>query len=403
LLQGEEGRSVRAWRTVCHLPLNHAFEQWNTVLMPLIAPVVPHFGEEAARFSETLFDVAPDFYASVPRHWQKLAGRVLVGIENTSWEKRKLYQLAMAIGRRHLQARWEKRTDGLLGLAYFLAYHLAFRPILDKLGLKRVRVAITAGGPIPTEVQVLWQIWGVNLKNLYGQTEAGFISVQREPFPEPGSAGRAAPSVNLRIGEDGEILMQSRARFSGYLGDAPVAENAWFPTGDVGEIDERGVLRLLDRKKDIFITAGGKNVAPLVTENLLRASQYVSEAIVVGDGRKYLTALIEIDSDTVSQWARAQGITYGSFEDLARAPQVCALIEKEVARANEHLARVEQIKAVRIIPRELDPELEGEPVTPTRKVKRSQMIEQFRGLVESMYDDDEEGRLAAEAGLRRKP
>lgn len=389
------------FRTVCHLPLNHAFEQWNTVLLPLMAQVVPHFGEDAARFAETLFDVAPDYYASVPRHWQKLASRMLVGIENTSPEKRALYRLAMKVGRKYVQARWAGRASPALSLAYQLAYYAVFRPILDKLGMKRVRVAMTAAGAIPAEVQALWQIWGINLRNLYGQTEAGFISVQMGDFPAPGDVGKPAPSVNARIGDDGEILIQSKACFVGYLGEPALAPDEWFPTGDVGAIDERGALRIVDRKKDIFITAGGKNITPLAIENLMKSSPYISEAIVVGDGRNYLSALVEIDPDPVAQWARSRGITYGSFEELATNTRVAGLVEGEVQRLNQELARVEQIKVIRVIPRELDPEAEGEPVTPTRKVKRKLMYERFKDLVESMYQDSEERRITSEVDLGR--
>jgi long-chain acyl-CoA synthetase len=384
------------FRTVCHLPLNHAFEQWNTVLLPLMAEVVPHFGEDAARFAETLFDVAPDYYASVPRHWQKLASRMLVGIENTSPEKRALYRLAMKVGRTYVRAHWEGRPSPALSLAYKVAYLGVFRPILDKLGMKRVRVAMTAGGAIPVEVQTLWQIWGINLRNLYGQTEAGFISVQMGEYPPPGDVGQLAPSVKVRIGEDGEILIQSTARFQGYLGEPAIGPDDWFPTGDVGTLDEAGVLKIVDRKKDLFITAGGKNVSPLAIENLMKSSPYISEVIVVGDGRSYLSALVEIDPDPVAQWARSRGITYGSFEELATHARVAELIEGEVQRLNQQLARVEQIKVVRIIPRELDPEAEGEPVTPTRKVKRKLMYQRFKDLVESMYQDTEEQRITSE-------
>lgn len=384
---------AQGWRTICHLPLNHAFEQWNSVLLPLIAPVTPHFGEDAARFSETLFEVAPDLYASVPRFWQKMAAQVLVALDNTSPEKRLVYDWAMRVGRRYVQARWQGHPSLALRLAYRLAWLLAFRPILDKLGLTRVRVGVTAGGPIPCEVQTLWQIWGVNLKNLYGQTEAGFVSVQRTDFPRPGDVGTVCNSVEVRLAPDGEILVRSPGSCIGYWQNMEASRelrvNGWIRTGDVGELLPNGALRLIDRKKDIIITAGGKNISPLTLEDRLRASRYISEAVVFGEGRKYLTALIEIDYETVAQWARAQGLTYSSFTDLATHEAVVRLLRDEVARVNRTLARVEQIKDFRIIPRELDPEAEGEPVTPTRKVKRQSMYERFRDLVEAMYDESE--------------
>jgi long-subunit acyl-CoA synthetase (AMP-forming) len=157
-------------------------------------------------------------------------------------------------------------------------------------------------------------------------------------------------------------------------------------------------LRLIDRARDFIVTSGGKSLSPAFIENLLRASPYVAEAMVIGHGKKYLTALIEIDFDAVSDWARSHNVAYTGFTSLAENPEVCQLLEREVARANAELARVEQLKAFRILPKALDPEEEGEPVTPTRKVKRTLMIERFRELVDAMYDDSEERLLAAGAG-----
>jgi long-chain acyl-CoA synthetase len=157
-------------------------------------------------------------------------------------------------------------------------------------------------------------------------------------------------------------------------------------------------LRLIDRARDFIVTTGGTSLSPAVIENLLRASPYVAEAMVIGHGKKYLTALIEIDFDAVSDWARSHNVAYTGFTSLAENPEVCQMLEREVARANAELARVEQLKAFRILPKALDPEEEGEPVTPTRKVKRTLMIERFRELVDAMYDDSEERLLAAGAG-----
>jgi long-chain acyl-CoA synthetase len=165
-------------------------------------------------------------------------------------------------------------------------------------------------------------------------------------------------------------------------------------TGDVGEWDN-GNLRLVDRARDFIETSGGKTISPSLIENLLRASPYVGEAIVFGHGRKYLTALIEIDLDAVSDWARNNDVSYTGFTSLATNAQVEALLAREIERANADLARVEQIKAFRILPKELDPEQEGEPVTPTRKVKRKLMYVRFKSLVDGMYDETEERLLSA--------
>ena len=179
---------------------------------------------------------------------------------------------------------------------------------------------------------------------------------------------------------------------------AVLGDGGWMHTGDVGEWRD-GNLRLIDRARDFLVTSGGKTISPSFIENILRASPYIAEAIVLGHGRKYLTALIEIDFDTAAEWARSNDVAYTGFTSLAQNARITALIGGEVDKANGQLARVEQIKAFRILPKVLDPEEEGEPVTPTRKVKRGQMYERFKALVDEMYDDDEEERaLAATAG-----
>lgn len=388
------------WRTVCHLPLNHIFEQFNTVMLPLFGAVIPHFGDRLSRPTQTIFEVAPELYASVPRYWQKLADHVLVGLDNTTRLKKTVYDLAMKVGRRSLQCRWQGRRPLWLRFLYGLARQAAFRPILDKVGMKRVKVGVTAGGSIPREVQTLWQIWGVNLRNLYGQTEAGFIAVQEGEFPCPGDVGSPAPSVALQTASDGEILIRAPGTFVGYWEDEVANREAgqsdWVATGDVGLLTPEGRLRIVDRKKDIFITQGGKNISPQGIEDQLRSSPYVSEAVVFGEGQKYLAALIEIDYETVSQWARGRGLLFGGFGDLASSPEVHKLIEQTVGEVNSQLARVEQVKTFRILPRMLDPEVEGEPVTPTRKVKRGTMYDRFRELVDSMYDSKESRRIAGQ-------
>jgi len=393
----------RPWRTVCHLPLNHIFEQYNNVMLPLLGRVIPYFGERRSQATETLFDVAPDLYASVPRYWQKLASHILVGLENTSWLKRHIYAVSMSIGRRVLQARSCGRRPLWLEILWQFARLVAFQPLLDKVGLKRVKVGVNGGGPIPHDVQQLWQIWGINLKNLYGQTEAGFVSVQQEDFPQPGSVGKAAPGVTLRLASDGEILVSGPGTFVGYWRDEQATvetkRDGWISTGDVGTLGPEGNLAIVDRKRDIFITQGGKNISPQAIEERLRASPYISEAVVFGDARKYLSALIEIDEETVFQWARSRGLAYGGLTDLVASPEVQQLIQEVLAGVNSQLSRPEQIKAFRIFPRSLDPELEGEPVTPTRKVKRKLMYERFRELVESMYSEDEMSRIAGQVTM----
>jgi long-chain acyl-CoA synthetase len=334
----------------------------------------------------------------VPRYWSKLASRIIVGIESSSAAKRAGYRAAMRVGQAYRRRRWQGERPIMLGGLYALARLTVFDRMLKKLGLHRVRIALSAGAPLPAEVQALWQVWGVNLKNLYGQTEAGVVTAQFDSFPRPGSVGRPYPDADIRLGADDEIIARSPGCFAGYWGEETASADVLRPdgihTGDVGKLDDRGDLRIVDRKKDIVITAGGKNVSPSLIETLLKSSPYISEASVIGEGRKYLTVLIELDVGTVSEWARANNVLYTSYQSLATNPSIYRLIEQQVTRGNEQLGRVEQVKAFRILDRELDPEVEGEAVTPTRKIKRALLQQHFGHLIDQMYGNDEEQRIA---------
>lgn len=403
-------------RTVIYLPLCHVLGRDIAITLPLIGGVVPHFGEDPDDLGTTLFEVAPTVLVTVPRYLQKFAAGVLVGIRNTSALKAAAYERAMRIARAHARARWDGLDSPALAASAAIARAAVLRPILSKLGFDRLRLVLCGGAPLPADTAALWQVWGVDVREIYGQTEeaGAIVSGQRGPFPRPGDVGEIADGWEMRLvpvddvppspgaSARGEVWIRGDRRFEGYW-NAPQAsaevlvEDGWLRTGDVGELRD-GRLRLVDRARDFIVTAGGKTLSPATIENELRSSPYVAEAIVVGHARKYLTALVEIDYDTVSDWARAQGLSYTGFASLVGMPQVTSLLDAEIARINERFARVETIKAFRILPKVLDPEAEGEPVTPTRKVKRRQMEARFAELIESMYGDDEARLLAAGAG-----
>ncbi len=398
--------------TVVFLPLCHVLGRDIAITLPLICGIVPHFGEDVEDLATTLFEVAPTVLFAVPRYLQKFAASVLVAIRNTSPVKARAYAAAISVARRVLRRRWEGRSAGADALPYALARALVFRPVLDKLGFVRLRLLVSGGAPLPLETAALWQMWGVNVCEMYGQTEeaGAIVAGQRGPFPRPGDVGDLAAGWTMQLVDEtgaihptrGEIWLRGDWHFDGYWNNPQataevMGEDGWLRTGDVGELVD-GRLRLVDRARDFIVTAGGKTLSPAYVENALRASPYVAEAIVIGHARKYLTALIEIDFDTVSDWARANAVTYTSFTQLVQTPQVVALMQQEIERANGQLSRVETIKAFRILPKSLDPEEEGEPVTPTRKVKRRQMEQRFAALIESMYGDGEERLLAAGVG-----
>lgn len=398
-LQGFPELETAGQRVITHLPLAHLVERSMSLCLMLIADVTPHIGEEVDNLRETLVEVEPTFFHAVPRVWEKIASHIQVNMDRSDPVKRLSYRAAMAIARRHVKYVWaRKRPPTWLATSYALARLLVFKPMLMKVGLHKVQAALTAGAPIPPTVQAFWQIWGVNLRNLYGITEHTLVLCQSEPFQEPGDAGVPLYPKEVRLGSDGEILVRGPGMFVGYWKNEKATSEAiqdgWLHTGDVAQVMDNGHFRIIDRKKDIMVTSGGKNISPSEIESLLKASSYISEAVLFADARKFPSALIEIDFDTVSDWARQHGIVYTGFTSLAQHQRVIDLIAAEIEKSNTQLARVEQVKKFRIIPKELDPE-EGD-TTPTRKVKRRHIYTMFQNLVEDMYRDDQEARIDVE-------
>lgn len=391
-------------RTVVYLPLCHVLGRDVASTLPLFTRLVPHFGEDPEDLPTTFFETAPTVIFTVPRYLQKFASQILVGIMNSSRIKRVSYDFAMRFARAYARRRWSGSVNAAQETIYRTFHGAIFRPILNKLGFDKLELVVSGGAPLPAETMALWHMYGINVVEMYGQTEGagGIVAGQRGPFPQPGNVGTAPEGWQVKLGDDGEVLVKSEDLFDGYWNNDQAtqelrAEGGFWHTGDIGEWTN-GSLKLVDRARDFIVTAGGKTLSPSAIESSLRASPYIAEAVVFGHARKYLTALIEIDFDTVADWARSRDVSYTGFTSLAESADVRKLIRVEVDRANSDLARVEQIKVFRILPKALDPEEEGEPVTPTRKVKRGQMYERFKTLVEEMYDDSESRLLAGEVG-----
>ena len=384
-------------RAVSHLPMAHLIERSMSMCLPLIADVVPHIGEEVEDLPGTLYEVQPTFINVVPRILEKIASQVVIGMQRSSYVKRLAYGAAVRVGELYRAACWKGNVPGLaVRTLYGLATHLVFRPLLKKAGLSKIRTILCAGAPLPQKIQETWEIWGVNVRNLYGITEGGYVLCQRAAFPSPADGGVAIFPREVQLGSDGELMVRGPGLFRGYWrndeGTRATMQDEWLTTGDIAEDNGQGEFRIVDRKKDIMITSGGKNIAPSEIESLLKGSPYISEVALVGDGRKFVTALIEIDFGSVSEWARQNKIIYTSFQSLVSHSQVVDLIGREIERVNSRLARVEQVKKFRILPKELDPE-EGD-TTPTRKIKRKHLYALFGELIEGMYEEVP----AAEAG-----
>lgn len=393
-------------RTVAHLPLSHVVARVCIVITPLIGEIVPFFCEEIDEFGHTLREVAPNFVIMPPRFYEKFAAQLLVGIETSTPAKRWAYHLAEKVGRKALTYRRAKKPLPLgLKLLDILARKIVFDQLLEKIGFARTTVAFTGSAPMPPQIVETWQMWGVDLRELYGVTEACGISIaQYDAFPEPGNIGVAAslPGFEFKLSEQNEILLRSPMLFSEYWGrpDATaevIDSEGWYHTGDVAEIVGDQRIKLMDRLRDIIVTSGGKTLSPQQIEKVMKGSPYISEAVVFGDGRRYITSLFELDYTTVSEWARTYKVPYTSYTNLVTQPEVIKLIEGEVERANQYLSRVEQVKAFRIIPMELDPE-QGE-TTPTRKIKRSLMYQMFSELVEEMYRSERSASSAKQKAV----
>jgi long-chain acyl-CoA synthetase len=391
-------------RTVVYLPMCHVLGRDVAITLPLMSPLVPHFGEDAEDFATTLFEVGPTVMFTVPRYLQKFASHVLVAVLNSSRLKRAAYDSAMRFAQIYVRSRWDGQTTMAQDLLYGILRVGVFRPILNKLGFDKLELVVSGGAGLPAETAALWHMYGVNVVEMYGQTEeaGGIIAGQRGPFPRPGNVGKAVDGLEVRLSGDSEVLVRGPDLFEGYWHNEDATRevkgaDGWLRTGDIGEWQD-GALRLVDRARDFLVTSGGKTISPSFIENTLRASPYVAEVVVFGHGRKYLTAIIEIDFDTVADWARTNDVAYTGFTSLTAHPSIERLIRSEIDKTNAVLARVEQIKSFRILPKALDPEEEGEPVTPTRKVKRKLMYERFKELIEEMYDDSEERLIAAGTG-----
>jgi long-chain acyl-CoA synthetase len=378
-------------RAISHLPIAHLIERSMSMYLPLVADVIPHAGEEVEDLRTTMHEVQPTFLNVVPRILEKMASGITTGVRRSSWLKRTLFEAGMQVGGKYREAVWEGKNPGLMLTAlYRLARMAVFDPMLREVGLSKIQAVFCAGAALPPKVQAMWHIWGVDVRNLYGITEGGYVLCQTGKFPRPGDAGKPIFPQELKLGSDGEVMNHGKCVFRGYWKNEAATRqtviDGWLHTGDIAELGTNGNYRIVDRKKDIMITSGGKNIAPSEIENLLKSSPYISEPILVGEGRKFVSALIEIDFSSVSEWARAHGVLYTSFTSLALHPQVVALVAREIETANGQLGRVEQVKRFRIIPKELDPE-EGD-TTPTRKIKRQHLYRMFDSLIEEMYAEE---------------
>lgn len=375
--------------TISFLPLNHVYEQIFDLMMHLRVGHVVNFTENTDTVMNDLKDVSPTLFHAVPRIWEKYHSGIVLRIMDATWFKRTMYGLAFKIGTRYNDCRLAGKNVPLhLSVAYRLAYFAVFWKLKERLGFDRVRLGFSGAAPISHEVLKFFQSIGIPIREGYGLTETtGITHISDTENFKLGTVGRSLPGSEVKIAGDGEILVRHGGIFQGYFKDGEhtkeALEGGWFHTGDVGEIDSEGYLKITDRKKDLIVTAGGKNVAPQYIENLLKFSPYINDAVVIGDRKKFISAIIVIDEENVVKWAQDHKVQYTTFASLTRTEEVDKLISEEVAKVNKQLARVENIRKFRLLDKKLYTE-DGE-VTPTMKVKRKAIYEQYKDLIESIY------------------
>jgi long-chain acyl-CoA synthetase len=340
------------------------------------------------RVADALVEVRPTVLPSVPRVYEKMHSAVVARFDAETGVRRKLVDWSLPIGREVARLRGEgKPIPRWLAVRHALADRLVFAKVRARLG-GRLRTPISGGAPLSREVADFFDAIGVRLIEGYGLTECTTACTTNRPdLNRFGTVGTALPSAEIRIAEDGEILIRGDTVFQGYYKDpeataATFTEDGWLRSGDVGSIDEDGFLTITDRKKDIIVTAGGKNVAPQNIENDLKASKYVSQALVVGDRRPYVAALITPDAAELERWAAERGLE-GELATLVRDPRVTELVQGIVDEVNESRSRFEQVKRFVLLPRDFTMD-EGE-LTPTLKLRRRACVEHFRAEVEQLY------------------
>jgi len=370
-----------------YLPLAHIYENLLSVFQAIQSGGTVNFVESMDTLPLNLRELSPTIFASVPRIWEKFMSMIEIRMSDSTIVKRAFYRLAVRVGLRYVRTDKNSSRRILWGLAYWPLYFLVFYHLKRQLGLERVRYGVCGAAPASPELFEFYNALGVPLREGYGQTEStGVIAIQGIDNPRLGYVGEPLPGVEVKIAEDGEILVKGQNVFQGYYKNpeltAETIQDGWLHTGDVGAL-VNGHLKIMDRKKDIIITAGGKNITPAFIENKLKFSPYIQDAVVIGDRRKFLTALILIDEDNVTKYAQDKRIPFTTFADLTQNDEIQKLINHEVQEMNKNLSKVETIKKFALLPRRFYEE-DGD-VTPTKKVKRAFLEKRYADMIDQLY------------------
>ena len=380
--------SMGGWHLLSYMPMAHVAERTMTHWLHLCHGSVVTTCPDPTQLGAYLAEVRPTFLGTVPRVWEKLRAGILA-IVNSQPEIRPAFEAGLAVGRRagalivagrpvdtELDAEWRAIDDAV------------FAPVKARVGLDRCRMALTGAAPTPPELFEFFLALRLPIAEAYGLSETGNLSGWSPRFTRPNTVGRPLPGQEVRLLDDGELVCRGGNLFVGYLNDPErtaevLGADGWLRTGDLAEIDADGYIRIIDRKKEIIITSGGKNISPVSVENALKAGPLIGQACVIGDGRPYITALLVLDPEVLPGWAEANGIGPLGLAQLATHPAVRAEVERQVQCANATLARVEQVKRFTILPSQWLPD--SDELTPTMKLKRRVITTKYAAEIELLY------------------
>ena len=375
---------------IAYLPLCHVYERLNSVWTPICSGAIVNFAESPETVFDNVREVAPHLFASVPRVYEKIYSRIAIMTHESTGLGRLAYKLALGSGMKRVNRKLAGKIASPINVVNHAFWDfVVLRNLRRMIGLHRVRRATSGAAPISPELLKWYMAIGVPVLEAYGQTEGtALATANRAEKLKLGTVGATMTGLDLRIAPDGEIQYRGGNVFKGYWKKPEktaetILPDGWLRTGDIGRIDNQGFLTITGRVKDIIITAGGKNITPAEIENRLKFSPYISDAVVIGDKRKYLTCLIMIDQENVEKFAQDKRVPFSDFKSLCAAQEVRDLIAGVVADTNREFARVEQIKDFRLIDVLLT--AEDEELTATMKLKRSFVETKHRKLIDEMY------------------
>ncbi len=385
---------------VSFLPCAWIVEQVFGVALAISEGMIVNFPEEPETVQQNIREIGPRMMLAAPRIWENLLSTVQVKSDDAGRIKRSVYQWAMRVGEAVVDLQVAKKPVPLaLTLRHKLADALVFFPLRDHLGLSELRRAYTGGAALGPDCFRFFRAIGVNLKQVYGQTEISGLSViHRDGDVDFETVGQPIGETEVRISDRGEIVSRSPGLFRGYYKNPEATDraldNGWLQSGDAGILDERGHLVVIDRMADVMVLADGSKFSPQYIENKLKFSQYVKEAVVIGQERPCVTALVNIDMSNVGKWAENHQIAYTTYTDLAQKPRVYELIAEDVRRVNRDLPKVARIARFALLYKELD--ADDEELTRTRKVRRSFVESRYGDLIRGLYSDDDVIQVVAD-------